>query len=164
MEFQILYWHWVVLGLMLMLSEIIVTTFFILWFGLAAVIMGIVIFFAPNLSLALQLFMWTLLSCAMAFFWFKYLKPLSIDKTKAGLSREAIIGQVGQVVDVPQENMKGNINDGINAFVAKQEADLLCMIRRKRSFVENLFHVSVTEKEIFDSPVPLLVLPEPELA
>jgi len=32
--------------------------------------------------------------------WFKYIKPLSTDKTKAGLSREATIGQVGMVIQV----------------------------------------------------------------
>ena len=32
------------------------------------------------------------------FIWFKYIKPLSIDRTKAGLSREATIGQTGMVI------------------------------------------------------------------
>ena len=34
MEFEIVYWHWVVFGVLLMLSEIAITTFFILWFGI----------------------------------------------------------------------------------------------------------------------------------
>lgn len=109
MELEILYWHWVVLGVLLMLSEIALTTFFVLWFGLAAILMGGIVFLVPGLDLAWQILIWTVLSSALAFFWFKFLKPLSIDKTKAGMSREAILGQVGQVINVPREGMRGKL-------------------------------------------------------
>lgn len=49
-------------------------------------------------------------------------------------------------------------NGVINLFVFEEKSDMLCLIRRKRSFWENLFHTSVTMKEVFDSPVPLLIL------
>lgn len=49
-------------------------------------------------------------------------------------------------------------NGVINLFVFEENSDLLCLIRRKRGFWENLFHRSITTKEIFDSPVPLLIL------
>ena len=49
-------------------------------------------------------------------------------------------------------------NDVINSFVEEDDSDLLCMIRRKRGFWEKLFHKSVTTREIFNSPVPLLIL------
>ncbi len=51
-----------------------------------------------------------------------------------------------------------NLKKGIDGFVTKIDADLLCMIHRKRGVLENLFHRSVVNKEVFDSPVPLLVL------
>jgi nucleotide-binding universal stress UspA family protein len=51
-----------------------------------------------------------------------------------------------------------DINEGINAFVARNEANLLCMITRKRKFLEGIFNPSVTRKEAFNCPVPLLVL------
>ena len=51
-----------------------------------------------------------------------------------------------------------DINGMINLFVVEENADMICMIRRERSFWENVFHRSATAKEIFDSPVPLLVL------
>jgi nucleotide-binding universal stress UspA family protein len=53
-----------------------------------------------------------------------------------------------------------NVNEAINNFVAAQQADLLCMIRRKKTFWDRLFFGSSTIKEVFDSPVPLLVLQE----
>ena len=109
MEFEIVYWHWVVLGVLLMLSEIVLTTFFILWFGIAAVLMGGLLFVLPGLDLTWQILIWTVLSSILALFWFKYLKPLSIDKTKAGLSREAIVGEVGQVISVPRDGNRGQL-------------------------------------------------------
>ncbi|MEJ2694631.1 MAG: NfeD family protein [Candidatus Thiodiazotropha sp.] len=109
MSFEILYWHWVVFGVLLVLSEIVLTSFFILWFGVAAIIIGAVLYFAPGLSLSWQIFIWTLLSSLLAVVWFKYLKPLSIDRTKAGLSREAILGEVGQVISAPGEERRGRM-------------------------------------------------------
>jgi inner membrane protein len=109
MSFEIEYWHWVVFGVLLMLSEIPLTTFFVLWFGVAAIIVGAIVFFVPDISLSWQIFSWTLLSSLLAVAWFKYLKPLSIDRTKAGLSREAIVGEVGQVISVPNEKRRGRL-------------------------------------------------------
>ncbi|MET0067214.1 MAG: NfeD family protein [Candidatus Thiodiazotropha sp.] len=103
------YWHWVVFGVALILSEIALTSFFIIWFGVAAIILGGILFTAPDLSLSWQIFIWTVLSSALAVIWFKYLKPLSIDRTKAGLSREAIIGEVGQVISAPKEERRGRL-------------------------------------------------------
>lgn len=109
MEFQLLYWHWVVFGVVLMLSEIALTTFFILWFGIAAILMGGLLFFVPSINLNWQIFIWTVFSSLLALFWFKYLKPLSVDRTKAGLSREAIVGEIGQVIQVPHEEKRGKL-------------------------------------------------------
>jgi hypothetical protein len=109
MAFEIQYWHWVIFGVLLVLGELALTTFFILWFGVAAMIVGAILYFAPGLSLTWQILIWTLLSSLLAAVWFKYLKPLSIDRTKAGLSREAIIGEVGQVISVPMESRRGRM-------------------------------------------------------
>lgn len=51
-----------------------------------------------------------------------------------------------------------DINIGINDFVEKKHCDLLCMTHRHRGFLSNVFHKSITLKEAFNSPVPLLVL------
>jgi len=50
------------------------------------------------------------------------------------------------------------INASIENFVKKEQADMLCMIKRDRGFWGNLFHSSVTTKEVFHSTVPILVL------
>lgn len=107
MEFEILYWHWVILGIVLVVAEVFLASFFILWFGAAALIIGGLVFFVPSLSLTWQVLAWTVLSCGLALAWFKYLKPLSVDRTRAGLSRETLLGEAGQVLTAPLGNKRG---------------------------------------------------------
>ena len=109
MSFIPLYWHWIVFGIFLMLFEMFIPTFTILWFGAAAVLVGAVLLGFPDLMLPLQLLLWALFSGVLAWLWVKYLKPLSVDKTKAGLSREAIVGEVGQVLRLPKGEERGNL-------------------------------------------------------
>lgn len=100
MSFIIEPWHWFILGVLLLLSELIIPAFAALWFGLAALVVSILLWIFPSMSFALQLICWGVLSCLCTFLWFKYIKPLSIDKTNAGLPREATIGQIGMVIHV----------------------------------------------------------------
>jgi len=54
----------------------------------------------------------------------------------------------------------GDVNETINQFSAKHKADVICMIRRKRSFLERLLTMSNTTREVFHSHIPVLVLQE----
>ena len=109
MEITILWWYWIVLGIGLMLSEIILPSFTILWFGAAAILVGIVVAVVPDISLELQVIIWTVGSVAFTITWFKFLKPLSIDRTKAGMSKEALIGEIGQVTELPMGEKRGEV-------------------------------------------------------
>ena len=106
---ELVYWHWIVLGIVLMLAEIFIGSFFIFWFGAAAVVVGLSLTIAPNISAPTQLIFWALLSLVFAVAWFRFLKPLSKDVTKAGLSREALIGEIGQVLSVPNGDKRGMV-------------------------------------------------------
>lgn len=109
MEFELVYWHWMVLGIILMLSEIFIGSFFIFWFGAAAIVVGLLLIPLPDLSEVTQIIIWTLASTVFAVGWFKLLKPLSTDNTKAGLSREALLGEMGQVLAVPNGERRGKV-------------------------------------------------------
>lgn len=91
-------WHWFVLGIALMLIELVVPTFAAIWFGIAAIMVSILSWIFPWMGLATQLVTWSIFSILCTVLWFKFIKPLSIDKTKAGLPREATIGQIGMVI------------------------------------------------------------------
>lgn len=107
MEFHPQYWHWLVFGMLLVIAELIIPSFTIFWFGLAGIIVGGVLLLAPQTSLTWQLFLWAIASGGMTFLWFKLFKPLMADRTKAGISREAIMGETGQVIRAPEADKRG---------------------------------------------------------
>ena len=76
MDYIIEYWHWIVLGIVLMLSEIFIGSFFIFWFGAAAVVVGLLILPLPEMSLAAQLIIWVVSSAAFVLAWFKFNQAL----------------------------------------------------------------------------------------
>lgn len=106
MNYNIEPWHWLILGLILMVLEIFIPSFTIFWFGLAAVVVSGLVWLIPTLPIPMQIFIWVVLSVIVMVLWFKFAKPaLSKDLTNAGLSREATIGQVGMVIQVlPEHN------------------------------------------------------------
>lgn len=109
MEFELLYWHWLVLGIALMLSEIFLGSFFIFWFGAAAIVVALLLLPFPAVSATAQIIIWAFSSTVFAIGWFKILKPLSTDNTKAGLSREALLGEMGQVLSPPNGEKRGKV-------------------------------------------------------
>ena len=109
MELAFEYWQWIVFGIALMLSEIFIGSFFIVWFGAAAVVVGLLILPLPNMSGTAQLVIWAISSASFSLAWFKLIKPLNIDKTKAGLSKEALLGEIGQVLQVPSGDKRGKV-------------------------------------------------------
>ena len=104
MEFAFEPWHWFVLGVLLILSELVLPAFAALWFGIAAIMVGVLLWLFPMMGFTTQLVTWIILSVLCTLLWFKFIKPLSTDKTKAGLSREATIGQVGMVIQIHMEH------------------------------------------------------------
>jgi inner membrane protein len=91
---DLMWWHWVTLGLGLIALEMLVSTFFLLWFGLGAFITGLATALMP-LSFTAQLLIWTLASVTMVAVWMKYFK--SPDHTHAGQAKEGVLGIIGLV-------------------------------------------------------------------
>jgi len=104
-----LYWHWLTLGLILILAELFIPSFTIFWFGLGALLVGLLLWIAPALPLSWQIFTWAIASGLFTFLWFRFLKPRMTDRTKAGMSREAVLGECGQVIAVPHEGRRGTV-------------------------------------------------------
>ncbi|MEJ2200623.1 MAG: NfeD family protein, partial [Desulfuromonadaceae bacterium] len=61
-NFTPLYWHWLTLGLILIMAELFIPSFTIFWFGLGALLIGLLLWFAPETSLNWQLLIWTIAS------------------------------------------------------------------------------------------------------
>lgn len=105
---EILWWHWVVLGIVLMLLELAVPAFFLIWFGAAAVVVGIAVVAFPSFPFAWQVITWTACSIALVWFWFKVFKP-GFHKTRVGMSKGALVGEIGLVIKDMRPFEKGQI-------------------------------------------------------
>jgi len=53
-----------------------------------------------------------------------------------------------------------SVVQSIDEFVENEGCDLLCMVRREKSFFENLFQKSITKVQVFNNRIPFLVLPK----
>lgn len=100
-------WHWLAFGMLLVIAEMFIPSFTIFWFGLGAIVVAALLWFLPDMSLTWQLFIWAIASSLFTLLWFKYIKPLMPDRTKAGISKEGVLGEVGQVIKAPIENNRG---------------------------------------------------------
>ncbi len=58
------------------------------------------------------------------------------------------------------ETTEHNTTESILEYARQEKADLVCLIRKKRDFLEKLFHTSVTRENVMRSHVPMLVLKE----
>jgi len=103
---DILWWHWIAGGILLGMAELIIPTFFIVWFGLGAILVGVLMLVTP-LGTAAQFFWWSVFSLAMAVAWFRYFK--NPDRTKAGISKEAFVGETGMIIKEVSAMTKGVI-------------------------------------------------------
>ena len=101
------WWHWVVLGLCLALAELVIPSFFILWFGIGAGGVGLILRFAPDLALAAQLCVWAALSSVLALGWFRYLRPAT--RTAVGTSADSVTGEIGILVGGLPPDARGKV-------------------------------------------------------
>jgi membrane protein implicated in regulation of membrane protease activity len=105
---QFLWWHWVVLGVVLTLLELAVPAFFLVWFGVGAIIVGLVTLALPQISFVWQIAIWIAASVAFILLWFKVFKS-DAHKTRAGTSKGAVIGEIGLVIRDIRPFEKGQI-------------------------------------------------------
>jgi len=119
---KIEWWYWVLAGFILIGLELVIPSFTIIWFGLGALLVGILVAVSPSLPDWLQVLLWALASVAFTVMWFKYLKPKG-DRTHAGLSKEGIIGETGIIIKgTPDSYAKGRIRFRISILGADEWA------------------------------------------
>ena len=102
------WWTWVVGGIALILAELAIPSFFIVWFGLGAVLVGLLMLALPQLSLTAQLALWTVASLAMVVLWFRVFKR-SFHKTRVGTADGEVIGEIGVLVNAVAPFERGKV-------------------------------------------------------
>ena len=93
---ELAWWHWMVLGLGLGLLELAVPSFFIIWFGLGALLVGVAMLAAPGIAFSTQIVLWTVASVAMTVLWFRVFRK-DDGKTRSGQANE-VLGEIGVLV------------------------------------------------------------------
>lgn len=91
------WWHWAVGGIALVLLELAIPSFFIIWFGIGAVLVALTLLVVADLSVVAQLGVWIVASVAMTILWFQVFRT-DRNKTLAGTSAGDVIGEVGLLV------------------------------------------------------------------
>jgi len=102
------WWHWAVVGIVLVLAELAVPAFVLVWFGLGAVLVAAIVFVLPGAGLTFQIATWTLASLAMVLLWFKIFKP-GFHKTRIGMADANVIGEVGMLIQDVEPYRKGQV-------------------------------------------------------
>ena len=102
---ELLWWHWIAFGLILVTTEIFIGTFMMLGLGVAAMIVGA----TDNLfktSFETELLLWIVLSIFSLFLWFKYLKNPNIESS--GQSNYSL-DTLGVVIQAIAPNGRGEV-------------------------------------------------------
>lgn len=121
---QIEIWQWLLIGIALCVFEVFVPSFTVLWFGLGAfVVAAFAALFSP--SLTIELAIWAISTGALAVAWFRFFKPRLLDKTNAGISREAAVGQIGTVIKPSAEHIRGVVRFSV-PLLGEDEWPYIC--------------------------------------
>lgn len=102
------WWHWEIAGLALVLLELAVPAFFIIWFGFGAMLVGLALLVLPGLGLSAQIGVWVLASVAMTVLWFRVFKR-SQHKTLIGTAAGEVIGEIGLLVSAVAPFERGKV-------------------------------------------------------
>jgi len=100
-------WIWIAAGIAITALELIVPSFTIIWFGLAAIVVGLISLMTGIESLAVQLALWAVLSGVFTYFWFRFFRQQT--KTLSGQSKDAVVGKAGIVVRVYDSTFPGGV-------------------------------------------------------
>ncbi len=102
------WWHWGIGGIVLMLLELAIPAFFVIWFGLGALVVALVVLIAGELTLTAQLAVWMLASLAMVALWFRVFQP-NRHKTLIGTAGGEVIGEIGLLVGAVAPFERGRV-------------------------------------------------------
>ena len=101
----VLWWHWIVFGIALLIWDMTMGTFFILGLGVAAIIVGILDIFLET-SFTMELTIWMILSILVIAAWFKWFREEPV--TESGQSNYRL-DTLGVVMEDIQPHSRGKV-------------------------------------------------------
>ena len=106
------YLHWLVFGLALVIVELILWSMFLLWIGVSAITISIVIYLYPEVSAGLQALSFALLSLVSIFLAKKYFPVKTIDD-ELSINAKNHIGKECTVVSIENNIIKVRLGESL---------------------------------------------------
>jgi len=104
---NLLYWHWIILGFLLLVLEMLAPGAIIMWFGVGALAVGSLLFLFPDIPWEWQVFIFSIISLASIFAWKAYSKKSPADDTDSGTLNQRGKALVGRRVPLVQAIING---------------------------------------------------------
>lgn len=104
------YWHWWVIGIILIILELFAPGAFFLWMGIAAGIVGVILLISPDMGWQYQFIIFAIVSVVSIVVWRSYLRkhPTETDKPTLNMRGEQYVGREFTLVE-PVVNGVGKI-------------------------------------------------------
>ncbi|MGC9351311.1 MAG: NfeD family protein [Sulfurovum sp.] len=102
---MMLWWHWIILGIILLIIEINLGTFFMLGLGVAAIVVGVIdMLFATTFNT--ELLIWIVLSLLSIAAWFKWFRePHQTDSGQSNYRLDTL----GNVLEEIEPHSRGKV-------------------------------------------------------
>lgn len=94
--FDVLWWHWALIGFGFMLAELALPIFVLVWFGLAGFLVMLCMLLVPEMSLTAQILTWTISSIILMVLWFRVFRR-SHHRSLIGRSSADLEGEIGMI-------------------------------------------------------------------
>lgn len=108
-------WHWLILGFVLLIAELVIPGVFLLWWGLAAIVIAGVMALIPSLSLTVLAISYAILAIILSVSWWKYQHGQDkSDQLHSSLNQRdhAMLGTRGTVQDIAANGIgRGHFGD-----------------------------------------------------
>ena len=94
--FEMLWWHWALVGFGFLIAELALPIFVLIWFGLAGFLVMGGLLVMPELTLTTQILIWTITSIMFVLLWFRVFRR-SHHKVLVGRASAALEGEIGMI-------------------------------------------------------------------
>jgi len=103
----LLYWHWMVLGFILLILEMLAPGAILMWFGGGALLVGGLLYLFPEMGWEWQILIFALVSLTSIFVWRKVRKDSPDDDTESGTLNQRGKALVGRRVPLVEAIVNG---------------------------------------------------------
>lgn len=101
-------WIWAILGLVLLSIEMLSGTFYVLWFGVSALGVALLLAAVPGATVPVQLLAFSVLSLTSLAIWRRKYKTQG-EGSRIGQSRDDTIGKIGRITEAVSTTQNGTI-------------------------------------------------------